>query len=276
MNLNPAIWRFLITLWLGLQSYSAAAANTALTETEKNLPAIALIIDDLGNQRHLGMRAVTLPGPVACAFLPYGPFTNALAQQAHGYHKEVMLHLPMQAVDHENRRVEKGTLTLEMTEQQFMEATAHELAAVPHVTGLNNHKGSLLTRHPGTMAWLMQAINKHGDLFFVDSRTTTETVARRLAVEYGVPNSSRNVFLDNNPNPDAVRAQFRKLVAIAKRDGTALGIGHPFPGTLNVLAEELANLHRQGVQLLPVSRLIAQQNKQQHESRVAWQRSLSR
>ena len=122
----------------------------------------------------------------------------------------------------------------------------------------------------------MQAINKHGNLFFVDSRTTTATVARQLAVEYGVPNSSRNVFLDNDPNPEAVRAQFRKLVAIAKRDGTALGIGHPFPGTLNVLAEELANLHRQGVQLLPVSRLIAQQNEQQHETRVAWQRSLSR
>jgi polysaccharide deacetylase 2 family uncharacterized protein YibQ len=275
MNLNPAIWRFLITLWLGLQSYTAAA-DTALAETENNLPAIALIIDDLGNQRHLGMRAVKLPGPVACAFLPYGPFTDALARQAHGYHKEVMLHLPMQAVDHENKRVEKGTLTLEMTEQQFMEATAQEIAAVPHVSGLNNHKGSLLTRHPGNMAWLMQAINKYGNLFFVDSRTTTATVARQLAVEYGVPNSSRNVFLDNNPNPEAVRAQFRKLVAMAKRDGTALGIGHPFPGTLNVLEEELANLHRQGVQLLPVSHLIAQQNKQQHESRVAWQRSLSR
>ena len=276
MNLNPAIWHFLITVWLGLQSYSSAAASTTPAETEKNLPAIALIIDDLGNQQHLGMRAVMLPGPVACAFLPYGPFTNALARQAHGYHKEVMLHLPMQAVDHENRRVEKGTLTLEMTEQQFMEATVREIAAVPYVTGLNNHKGSLLTRHPGTMAWLMQAINKHGNLFFVDSRTTKETVARQLAVEYGVPNSSRNVFLDNDPNPEAVRAQFRKLVAIAKRDGTALGIGHPLPGTLNVLQEELQNLHRQGVQLLPVSRLIAQQHEQQHKPRVAWQRSLSR
>jgi len=276
MNLNPVIWRFLITMWLGLQSFTAAAANTDPAETEKNLPGIALIIDDLGNQSHLGMRAIMLPGPVACAFLPYGPFTNALARQAHGYHKEVMLHLPMQAVDHENKRVEKGTLTLDMTEQQFMEATAHGIAAVPHVTGLNNHKGSLLTRHPGNMAWLMQAINKHGELFFVDSRTTTETVARQLAVEYGVPNSSRNVFLDNDPSPEAVRAQFRKLVAIAKRDGSALGIGHPLTGTLDVLAEELKNLQQHGVQLLPVSRLIAQQHEHQHESRVAWQKSLSR
>lgn len=248
------------------------AVHAAPADTEKYLPAIALIIDDLGNQSEQGMRAVSLPGPVACAFLPYGPFTKALASQAHAYRKEIMLHLPMQALDHGHKRVEKGTLTLDMTEQQFMDALARGIAAVPHVSGLNNHKGSLLTQHPGNMAWLMQAINQRGDLFFIDSRTTKATVARQLAVEYGVPSSSRNVFLDNNPEPEAVRAQFRKLVAIAKRDGTALGIGHPFPGTLGVLTEELENLHRQGVQLLPVSRLIELQN----ERSVAWQTSLSR
>ncbi len=129
-----------------------------------------------------------------------------------------------------------------MTEQQFMDALAHEIAAVPYISGLNNHKGSLLTRHPGNMAWLMQAINERGDLFFVDSRTTKETVASQLAGEYGVPNISRNVFLDNDPDPEAVRVQFRKLIAIAKRDGTALGIGHPLTGTLNVLREELESL----------------------------------
>jgi len=248
------------------------AVHAAPADTEKYLPAIALIIDDLGYQREQGMRAVSLPGPVACAFLPYGPFTKALASQAHAYRKEIMLHLPMQALDHGHKRVEKGTLTLDMTEQQFMDALARGIAAVPHVSGLNNHKGSLLTQHPGNMAWLMRAMNQRGNLFFIDSRTTKATVARQLAVEYGVPSSSRNVFLDNNPEPEAVRAQFRKLVAIAKRDGTALGIGHPFPGTLGVLTEELDNLHRQGVQLLSVSRLIELQN----ERSIAWQTSLSR
>lgn len=261
-------------MWLCFQSAIAVAANanTNSGDAEKNLPAIALIIDDLGNQRELGMRAVMLPGPVACAFLPYGPLTRALANQAYAYRKEIMLHLPMQAVEHTSKRVEEGTLTLDMTEQQFMDALAHEIAAVPYISGLNNHKGSLLTRHPGNMAWLMQAINKHGDLFFVDSRTTKETVASQLAVEYGVPNTSRNVFLDNDPDPEAVRVQFRKLIAIAKRDGAALGIGHPLTGTLNVLRDELENLQRHGVRLLPVSRLIDLQN----ERRLAWQTSLSR
>ena len=259
-------------MWLYCQSAMTVAANAYPGDAERNLPGIALIIDDLGNQRDLGMRAVMLPGPVACAFLPYGPFTEALASQAHARRKEIMLHLPMQAVDQGDKRVEQGTLTLDMTEQQFLDSLADELAAVPYVSGLNNHKGSLLTRHPGNMAWLMQAINRRGDLFFVDSRTTKATVASQLAAEYGVPNISRNVFLDNDPDPESVRVQFRKLIAIARRDGTALGIGHPLPGTLTVLKEELENLQRHDVQLLPVSHLIDLQN----ERRLAWQTSLSR
>jgi len=272
MKLKRARWCLPVTVWLYLHFFAVMAATAAAADSEQYLPGIALIIDDLGNQRELGMRAVKLPGPVACAFLPYGPFTKALATQAYAHRKEIMLHLPMQALDHEHKRVEKGTLTLDMTQQQFMDTLAHEIAAVPYASGLNNHKGSLLTQHPGNMAWLMQAINQRGDLFFVDSRTTKATVAKQLAVEYGVPSSSRNVFLDNNPDPDAVREQFRKLVAIAKRDGTALGIGHPLTGTLNVLTEELENLQRQGVRLLSVSRLIELQNEQS----VAWQTSLSR
>jgi len=129
-----------------------------------------------------------------------------------------------------------------------------------------------LTRHPGTMAWLMDAIAQRGDLFFVDSRTTSATVAEQLAVEYGIPNTSRNVFLDNEPNPAAVRAQFRKLLAMARRNGTALGIGHPYPGTLEVLADELRRLEQQGVQLIPVSQLI----ELQKQGRSSWQASLSR
>lgn len=268
----PVTWQFLLVLWLGCCSFTVSAADTFSNTRTKPLPAIALIIDDLGNRREQGKRVVSLPGPVACAFLPYGPYTDLLARHAHAHNKEVLLHLPMQAVEHAPVMLGRGVLTLDMTEQQFKATLDYDMAAVPHLSGLNNHMGSLLTRHPGTMAWLMDAIAQRGDLFFVDSRTTSATVAEQLAVEYGIPNTARNVFLDNVPAPAAVRAQFRKLVAMARRNGTALGIGHPYPGTLEVLAGELRTLEQQGVRLLPVSRLIELQNQGQ----PAWQTSLSR
>jgi polysaccharide deacetylase 2 family uncharacterized protein YibQ len=232
--------------------------------------SIALIIDDLGNQYSQDSAAIALPGPVTCAFLPYAPFTRALAEQAHAGRKEVMLHLPMQAINEDPR--EAGELTLDMTRLQFVRTLQGDLAAVPHASGINNHKGSLLTRHPGHMAWLMQEINRRGGLFFVDSRTTVATVARQLAVEYRVPSINRKVFLDNVQTDGAIRAQFRRLLDSARREGTALAIGHPYAETLTVLRQELARLDDYKSQLVPASRLI----EIEHRRKALWQASLSR
>jgi len=272
MHLLPAIWRYVFALWLAGAALPSAADEGSRPVADIGRPAIALIIDDMGNQHRQGLRVIDLPGPVACAFLPYGPFTDKLARQAHASHKEVMLHLPMQAVEHEQGPHQEGMLTLDMTRGQFLAEFRRAIGAVPYVSGLNNHMGSLLTRHPGSMAWLMQAIGARGDLFFVDSRTTRATVAEQLALEYGVPNMARKVFLDNVTETTAVRTQFRQLLADARRDGTALGIGHPHPATLQVLAEELAHLDEQGIQLLPVASLI----NMQAQRRLTWQASLSR
>jgi polysaccharide deacetylase 2 family uncharacterized protein YibQ len=273
MHLCTAIWRYAFALWLaGAAAFSAADDEPGEPVVDNRRPAIALIIDDMGNQHGQGLRVIDLPGPVACAFLPYGAFTGTLARRAHSRNKEVMLHLPMQAVEHTHDSQQAGMLTLDMTQQQFLAEFRRAIGAVPHVTGLNNHMGSLLTRHPGSMAWLMQAIGSRGGLFFVDSRTTKATVAEQLAVEYGIPSIARKVFLDNVDEVTAVRAQFRQLLADARREGTALGIGHPRPATLQVLAEELAELDRQGIQLLPVAGLIEIQTNR----RSTWQASLSR
>ena len=267
MRLQRAIRQSLLAVWAVCQAPVLAAGETQQNIPDSRLPGIAIIIDDLGYQQGPGKRVVDLPGAVACAFLPDGPHTAELARQAHARQKEVMLHLPMQPVGHFHARREAGVLTLDMTQQQFVRTLRANIEAVPYASGLNNHMGSLLTQHPGTMAWLMQALGEQGDLFFVDSRTTRATVARQLAGEYGIPSMSRNVFLDNEPDPEAVRAQFRQLLAIARREGTALAIGHPYPATLAVLEEELAQLAAQGIQLLPVSGLIELQN----ERRLAWQ-----
>lgn len=262
MKPGPAFRWIVIAFCLASLSAAAAADDVGPVNPADRLPGIALIIDDLGNQQGYGKQAVLLPGPVACSFLPHGPYTRSLARLAHAQDKEVMLHLPMEPIYGVHPDDEQGELTLDMTQHQFQQVLDGDFDAVPYVTGLNNHMGSLLTRHPGAMAWLMQALSRRGSLFFVDSRTTSETVARQLAVEYGIPSTDRNVFLDNEPDPESVRAQFRKLVEMARRDGTALGIGHPHPGTLEVLREELAGLETQGIRLLPVSGLIDRQSMQ--------------
>ena len=232
-------------------------------------PEIAIIIDDLGSRLDAGRRVVALPGPVACAFLPQAPHTPQLAELAHRHDKEVMLHQPMETM--ERGALDAGGLTLDMSEQALLDTLQANLARVPHVSGVNNHMGSLLTRHPGHMLWLMRAIQRDERLFFVDSRTTKHTVARQIAYENQVPSVSRDVFLDDTPTPEAVRREFQRLLGLARRNGSALGIGHPHPATLELLQRELAQLSHHGVKLVPVARLV--QRQQERDS--LWRASLS-
>ena len=270
VTLIPVILKVLlaaIVLPAGLlaETTGASAAGTRVPQ-----PSIALIIDDLGNQYSQDSEAIKLPGKVTCAFLPYAPFTRSLAEQAYAGRKEVMLHLPMQAVNEEPR--EAGELTLDMTRLQFNQTLQGDLAAVPHASGINNHKGSLLTRHPGHMAWLMQDMERQSGLYFVDSRTTVYTVARQLANEYRIPSIDRKVFLDNEQTTRAIQVQFQRLLDIARREGSALGIGHPHAQTLALLRQELPRLADYNIRLVSVSQLIEIERRR----KGIWQASLSR
>ncbi len=220
-----------------------------------NHARIAIIIDDMGNALADGKRAIELHGAITFAFLPHTPFASQLAKRAHGMDKEIMLHLPMQS--RVGSRLGPGALTLHMTEREFRETLEAGLESVPHVTGVNNHMGSLLTQHPGAMDWLMQVLKDYGGLYFIDSRTSLQTVAQQLAREHALAHGRRDIFLDNIRTPEAIRAQLRQLVRKARVCGAAVGIGHPYPRTIEVLQAELPRLRRQGVRLVPASELTS-------------------
>lgn len=222
-------------------------------------PAVSIIIDDIGDRLQPGQRAIGLPGPVAFAFLPHTAHGVRLAQAAQRQGKEILLHLPMQAI--EPGPLGPGAVTLDMERSQFLATVRADLAAVPAAVGVNNHMGSLLTRHPGHMTWLMQELKTRGNLFFVDSRTSAQTVAEQMAVEQGVPVLRRHVFLDHDPTPAAVAAEFERLVALARRQGQAVAIGHPYPSTLAMLERELPALKARGIVLIPLREMIARQQR---------------
>jgi uncharacterized protein len=224
---------------------------------------IGLIIDDLGNQKHLGEQVLALPSPITLAFLPQTPFAWQLAAQAHERGKEIMLHLPMESDN--GKALGRGGLTLEMSRERFLRTLQRDFSSVPYISGVNNHMGSLLTRDPTAMRWLMSEL-RHEGLYFVDSRTTDLTVAEQVADIQQIPNSRRDVFLDNTPRKDKIREQLYKLVALAREKGSAIGIGHPYPATIKVLREELPALARQGIELVPVSEIVFTGRKTWHAS----------
>lgn len=219
-------------------------------------PQLAIIIDDLGNLRAAGERVVALPGPVACAILPHTPHGAYLAARAASAGKEVLLHLPLQPVEG-LLRTGLGAIDIDSTRLQLARIVAADLASVPGAVGVNSHMGSLLTRHPGHMGWLMGELKARGGLFFVDSYTTAASVALPIAREFGVPATRRDVFLDSDPAPERIDAEFRRLKALARERGAAVAIGHPYESTLRFLEEAVPRLAAEGFDLVPVGHLVS-------------------
>lgn len=230
--------------------YLAAVAAVLLSAPLLAADArVAIIIDDLGYRKAEGVRAVELPGPVAVAVLPDAPLAATLARAAHAAGKEVLVHLPLQAV-RDDGLDEPGSIMLDTTRQGFSEAFRRAVLAVPHASGVNNHRGSLLTRHPGHMRWLMEEIGGQATWFFVDSYTTHHSVALAIAREHGIPAAKRDVFLDSERDPASIERAFERLKRLAREQGSAIGIGHPFPETLEFLEAALPRLAAEGIELI--------------------------
>ena len=216
-------------------------------------PRLVIIIDDIGNNLEQGRAIVELPGKLNIAVLPHTPHGASLAEHAHRRGKEVLLHAPMSARD--GKPPGTGMLTPTMDEPQLRETLAAALASVPHVRGVNNHMGSEMTADAQSMRWLMTLLREQG-LYFVDSRTHKSTVAARQAQAAGLPHLSRQVFLDNQREPDAILERLEAAVARAREEGLGVAIGHPYPETAAVLRDQLPFLTQHGVSLALVSEAL--------------------
>jgi len=235
----------LLTLLLLLASGSVATSP----------PRIAIIIDDLGYGLDAGQRAIDLPGPISFAVLPGTPRARALAVSAHESGKEVLLHLPLQATPNDNIN-DPLSLNLDMNRREFGDTFERALSSVPFAIGVNSHRGSMLTRHPGHMQWLMDEIQARDNLFFIDSYTTHESVALQIAREVGIDARKRDVFLDPDQDPETVVREFERMKTLAQERGSIVAIGHPYAATLDLLERELPKLAAEGYQLVTISELM--------------------
>lgn len=216
---------------------------------------LSLIIDDLGNDPERDRRVLALPGPVALAILPDTPHATLLARAGHQAGRTIMVHMPMAPAG--------GDFAWQPDQPPFvwLERLEAALRAVPHAHGLNNHTGSLMTANETAMTTLMPELQRR-HLFFVDSRTTSQTVAAASAQRIGLASLSRDLFLDHDSRPEAVAAAFQRGLDIARRQGSVVMIGHPHASTLAVLERELPKLAEQGINWIDVPPMIALRGNQ--------------
>jgi uncharacterized protein len=238
------------------QPHALPSAPTPEPSVRSAEGRIAIVIDDLGNDREALERIARWPFAVAGAVLPELPGSADAARRLAASGKEVLLHLPMEPDGYPQVRPGPGVVLRSDSDEKIAQTVVGDLATVPGAVGVNNHMGSAATADPRVMRAVVRVLAERG-LFLVDSRTTEATVARRVADEAALPVVSRRVFLDAVPTAYAVEQSFRELIRNAKKDRTALAIGHPHPATLAMLERELPRLGERGVKLVHVKELLS-------------------
>lgn len=215
---------------------------------------VALVIDDLG-RRPADLDTIAALGvPIAHAVLPFETRTREMARRIRERGGELVLHLPMESAQ-PGEDPGPGALRSAMDDAELRAAVERALAEVEGATGLNNHMGSALTAEPRAMRPVLALAAERG-LFFLDSRTTPASVAFEVARELGLPALERQVFLDDDLDPDAIRGEFARLLALAGERGQAIAIGHPHPATFAVLAAEIPKARAAGFRFVALRELL--------------------
>jgi polysaccharide deacetylase 2 family uncharacterized protein YibQ len=244
----------LATQTIHIHSGLSTAIHGSVPSSQTGSAKLAIILDDLGNDRAAAEAIFALPYPLTISVLPNHPHSVEIAEEAHRRGYQVLLHLPMQAVG--NEKPEAPELRPGMSESDVTLLVNQMLQAVPHVVGVNNHQGSQATSDPALMSELMPVLRDR-QLFYIDSRTAATTVAFETAREDGVRSAFRNVpFLDDVAEVAAVRKQLEMALRGARGKGEAVAIGHPHPATLQALSEILPHAEGQGVHLVFASDLV--------------------
>ena len=239
---------------LGLFNISKGFAGENIRSQKHRTPKIALIVDDIGYNRSLAWQFVELNEILTFSILPKVSYSRELAFELNHQGYEVMLHQPMEPYSN-CCDPGPGALFVGDNAQHIEKILQANIRSIPFAKGVNNHMGSKFTASPNEIGNALKVIRSRG-MFFVDSYTSSRSLAHATARRYHIPTAHRNVFLDNVRQESAIMSQLVHLQKHAMLYGRAIGIGHPFPETVRAIGRFSKRLKQSNVSLVPVSEIL--------------------
>ena len=214
---------------------------------------IAIVIDDWGYNLNNLPILDQIKYPLTMSVLPDLAYSSAVAREFNKRGYEIILHLPLEP--HEKSHLERDTIMISMSEEAIKNIMDKDLTAVSHVRGVSNHMGSRATEDLRTMAVIFKEL-KSRRLYFLDSFVSSGSVSRSLSGKMDLKFAKRDIFLDNQEDPEYIRGQLYKLKVKAAVYGQAIGIGHDRKKTLVVLRDVMPGLEKEGYRFVFVSELV--------------------
>jgi len=247
-----------VELVCGVDSTETTRFQLRRTRLKRRTGNIAIVLDDFGQHSwddNLVERFCALPWPLTLAILPNEGGGAEIAAMARRHGHETLLHLPMEPIGFPEEDPGDGAIFVRQDGATIRALVRQALREIPNVAGVNNHMGSRASADSRVMGEILGEL-KELDLFFLDSRTSAETVGYATASVMGVPTAQRDLFIDPVDEVGAVEGRLWALAALAGDQGEAIGIGHDREQTLLALQAVLPRLESRGHRFVPVSHLV--------------------
>lgn len=224
------------------------------TEYSDHHPSvISIVIDDCGITDHLQDEFLNYPFPLTYAVIPLELYSLNFSKEANSMGKELIIHAPMEGSDHIHHY---STLKSDYTEEKIRELLLSYKKEVPGAIGLNNHRGSKATENKEFLNRFFRQF-KSLPLFFLDSKTSPNSMAYTMAVNRNIPSVERDIFLDHHDNEQYITKQVFELIKLGRTKKGAIGIGHMTkPNTLKVLKKFIPYFKEHNVKLIPLSEVV--------------------
>jgi len=215
---------------------------------------MAIVIDDFGYTKEPIAAFAAIARPLTFAVLPYRPFTNEAATRGISSGHQVLLHLPMEPLQ-QSEQSEKITITVAMSDLEIQDVARKAIQSVPGIIGVNNHQGSRTTANKRAMKSVLAEI-KANNLFFLDSRTNSQSIGVEMAREVGVRTGTNQLFLDNTDDVSAIKEKISTAQEMAIKHGSVIVIGHARHNTAIAVSEMIPELEKHGIRLVFVSQMM--------------------
>ncbi len=233
-----------------------AARKRKFTAVQKNYknPKAAIVVDDFGYNVNNLDSLFAVKRAVTFSVLPNLPYSKKIASLAYSKGYEVILHLPMESID-SAAPAEEGTIKTGMSEKDVLALLDKDIVSVPDLSGVSNHQGSKATEDKRLMSIVLSDLKRRG-LYFLDSLVTDKSVCHETAAQWRVPYAERDIFLDNENNPEYIEKQMLSLRRLAFKYGSVIAVCHDRKNTIAVLNKMMPELAEEGIRFVYLSEMV--------------------
>lgn len=259
-NIPPPVKTAAIDGWAGshLATTDIAAAKTAANTAAKPTGEpvrIAILLRGVGrDDRNSGDAVSKLPSAISLAIMPLSGGAPQWARKAREAGHEVIVQLPLEPSDYPNNDPGPETLLASAGPEQNLIKLRTLLGRFEGYSGVTNYLGGRILQSGEALRPILEDLKSQG-LVYVGEGNNSHAILRRIAGEIGLRYGGADVVIDAHPTPAAINQALDRLVALARKQGNAIGMGYASRTTIEQLQAWSQSASAKGITLVPVGAL---------------------